>query len=183
MRIFYLLALLACIGFVSCTPVGGFSGSNVPGASAQGGVNGNGVFQSANGVGNNNQSGVSTTARPSASDLGNIQRAREAQVTSGGIGNPFNPEAGAFSNGSGGGNTTDDIGSLPPLPSLSTNYRYAIPVPGRKGWVYNPYTNTTVDARGVESGRLIYDETDPANRREDGTLKPIAEMPHKFRVP
>ncbi|MEM9079693.1 MAG: hypothetical protein AAGC74_03270 [Verrucomicrobiota bacterium] len=69
------------------------------------------------------------------------------------------------------------------LPSLETNYRYGMPVPGRTGWVYNPYTNRPVDARGVESGRLIYDETDPANRNADGSLKAVSEMPHKFRVP
>lgn len=66
---------------------------------------------------------------------------------------------------------------------MEIGYRYAMPVPGRPGWVYNPFTHTSVDARGVESGRLIYDETDPANRNPDGTLKPIEQMPHKFRVP
>lgn len=73
--------------------------------------------------------------------------------------------------------------NLPPLPPMNIDYRYAMPVPGREGWVYNPFTNRPVDVRGVESGRLIYDERDPANRNPDGTLLPIAEMPNKFRVP
>jgi len=177
MRFFYLLAAsLVCLGFVSCAPVGGYPESNGGGgASAQGG---GGVSSPGQGGGALSSSSV----RPTAGQLGDIQRAREAQVTSRGIGREAH-EAAAIAAGE--LTTTDDVSALPALPSLGggTNYRYAIPVPGRNGWVYNPYTNTTVDARGVESHRLIYDETDPANRNEDGTLKPVEEMPHKFYMP
>ena len=76
-----------------------------------------------------------------------------------------------------------EAGFMIALPPMNIDYPYAIPVPGRKGWVFNYYTNRPVDVRGVESGRLIYDERDPENRNPDGTLKPVAEMPNKFRVP
>lgn len=72
---------------------------------------------------------------------------------------------------------------LPPLPPVEPEYRYAIPVPGRPGWVYNPYTNRPLDVRGIASGRLIYDETDPENRNPDGTLKEVVEITRRFRVP
>ncbi|MDP0490504.1 MAG: hypothetical protein Q7Q71_05595 [Verrucomicrobiota bacterium JB023] len=72
---------------------------------------------------------------------------------------------------------------LPPLPSVKRQYPYAIPVPGRPGWVYNPETHQPVDVRGVEAGELVYDPRDPANRYPDGTLMPVDEMPNKFRVP
>lgn len=75
------------------------------------------------------------------------------------------------------------IQDLPPLPPVQPEYRYAIPVPGRPGWVYNPYTNRPLDVRGIASGRLIYDDTDPENRYEDGSLKPISEITRRFRVP
>ena len=62
-------------------------------------------------------------------------------------------------------------------------FPYGIPIPNRPGFVLSPYTNTAVNVRGVESGRLVFDERDPANRNEDGTRKNPDEMPHKFRVP
>lgn len=131
-------------------------------------------------------SSASTLARPTASELRQLRERREAQGQGQGA-VPYSAGAGAgripsASNGAGVGSSPDD-GALAPLPPVEIGYRYAMPVPGRSGWVYNPFTHTSVDARGVESGRLIYDETDPANRNPDGTLKPIDQMPHKFRVP
>ncbi|MBK1833627.1 hypothetical protein [Roseibacillus ishigakijimensis] len=102
-----------------------------------------------------------------------LQRRGPAGVGSGGSA-PGNPAAAG---------SEVSAADLPGLSSTQVDYRYAIPVPGREGHVLEPFNHRMVDVRGVESGRLVYDERDPANQRPDGSLLPVAEMPHKFRVP
>lgn len=51
-----------------------------------------------------------------------------------------------------------------------TTYPYASKVPGKQGFVFNPYTKNQVDVRGIPSGTLVRDPYD-----NDKT--------HKFRVP
>ena len=43
-------------------------------------------------------------------------------------------------------------------------------IPGKEGFVFNPYTNNPVDVRGIPSGTLVRDPQDP-------------NKDHKFRVP
>ena len=67
-----------------------------------------------------------------------------------------------------GGDTT-----LPkPLPATGNKpkYRTAVSIPGKAGYVYNPWTNKAVDVRGIPSGELV---RDPHDSNPD----------HKFRVP
>lgn len=60
----------------------------------------------------------------------------------------------------------------PPAPTSSKkNYPTAAAVPGRPGFVYNPYTHTMVNVTGIRSGQLCADPEDP-----DAAT-------HKFRVP
>ena len=58
---------------------------------------------------------------------------------------------------------------LEPTPQKPT-YRYAIQIPGKEGFVFNPFTNNPVDVRGIPSGTLVRDPQDP-------------NPDHKFRVP
>lgn len=51
-----------------------------------------------------------------------------------------------------------------------SNYRTAIAIPGKPGFVYNPWTNKAVDVRAIPSGQLIRDPND-------------GNPDHKFRVP
>ena len=73
--------------------------------------------------------------------------------------------------------TPSGTGSLPPTgtPPTSTvgkkNYPTAAAVPGRPGFVYNPYTHTMVNVTGIRSGQLCADPEDPDAAN------------HKFRVP
>lgn len=46
----------------------------------------------------------------------------------------------------------------------------AIAIPGKPGFVFNPYTNHPVDVRGIPSKTLVRDPQDP-------------DKSHKFRVP
>ena len=124
--------------------------------------------------------GTGSGEQATSGELRELREQREAQGSSERL---IHAGQGASGTSGSGGVEPFDEASLPPLPPLSIDYRYALPVPGRQGWVLNPFTNRPVDVRGVESGRLIYDERDPENRYEDGTLKPVAEMPNKFRVP
>ena len=73
--------------------------------------------------------------------------------------------------------TPSGTGSLPPtgLPPKTVtgkkNYPTAAAVPGRPGFVYNPYTHTMVNVTGIRSGQLCADPEDPDAAN------------HKFRVP
>ena len=51
-----------------------------------------------------------------------------------------------------------------------SDYRRAILIPGKEGFVFNPFTNNPVDVRGIPSGTLVRDPQD-------------SNAEHKFRVP
>jgi hypothetical protein len=55
-------------------------------------------------------------------------------------------------------------------PPPSTDYKLAVPVPGKPGYVFNPFTNNPVDVRGIPPGTLVRDPQDP-------------DRDHKFRIP
>ncbi len=55
-------------------------------------------------------------------------------------------------------------------PSTKPKYPTAAAVPGKPGFVFNPYTHNIVDVKGIGSGKLVRDPED-----NDPT--------HKFRVP
>ncbi len=55
-------------------------------------------------------------------------------------------------------------------PKPKTGYPFATPVPGKEGFVFNPYTNNRVDVRDIPRGTLVRDPHD-------------ADPSHKFRVP
>lgn len=44
------------------------------------------------------------------------------------------------------------------------NHPFAVGLPGKPGFVLNPYTNTVVDVRGLRAGTLVRDPDDKANR-------------------
>lgn len=51
-----------------------------------------------------------------------------------------------------------------------SKYRTAVAIPGKPGFVFNPWTNKAVDVRGVPGGMLVRDPND-------------GNPDHKFRVP
>ncbi len=170
----------ALLGAVSCSPVGG---PLARGAAPSGGAR---AVSQGGGGGAALAGTAGSNARLTSGELRQLREQREGVENERLIRSGSGGQTGGRWNGSTPGPNREapfDESNLPPLPPLRTDYQYALPVPGRNGWVYNPYTNRPVDVRGVESGRLIYDERDPENRNEDGTLKPVAEMPNKFRVP
>ncbi len=57
-----------------------------------------------------------------------------------------------------------------PAPPPQSKYPTAAAVPGKPGFVFNPYTHNIVDVKGIGSGRLCRDPEDP-------------DPNHKFRVP
>lgn len=57
-----------------------------------------------------------------------------------------------------------------PSPPPKKDYRSGVPIPGREGFVFNPFTNNPVDVRGIPPGTLVVDPQDP-------------NPDHKFRVP
>jgi len=64
--------------------------------------------------------------------------------------------------------TTPSI-SAPSLP-VKKSYPIAVPIPGKSGWVYNPYNNNPVMIQGIASGKTVRDPKDP-------------NTDHKFKVP
>lgn len=171
----HFLAVLLVIPMMSCTPVGGFPDNNVQNTSSATAPLARITFPDS-----------ATTSEPLTAEQQRELRERRAALGNRTVGN------GSQNNTS--GRVGPDLGNrvveraeeetnTRPLPPLDLNYRYAVPVPGRPGWVYNPWTNSPVNVSGAASGYLVYDEKDPANRNSDGTLKPVSEMPHKFRVP
>lgn len=60
-------------------------------------------------------------------------------------------------------------GSVAP-PPVGKNYPTASPVPGKPGFVFNPFTHNIVDVKGIPSGKLCRDPED-------------TDTTHKFRVP
>ena len=71
-------------------------------------------------------------------------------------------------------NTTVKKETYPTRPAIAPvakpNYPTATRVPGKEGFVFNPYTHNTVDVKGIASGKLVRDPED-------------ADTSHKFRVP
>jgi|TARA_B110000495_G_C22968868_1_gene568468 hypothetical protein len=67
--------------------------------------------------------------------------------------------------------TTDppDVLKKDPVKPKS-KYRTAVAIPGKPGFVFNPWTNKAVDVRGVPGGMLVRDPND-------------GNPDHKFRVP
>jgi hypothetical protein len=75
---------------------------------------------------------------------------------------------------------TPPVGGKPiPIPTPETNtqptptppeYRTAAAIPGKPGFLFNPWTNGEVDVRGVPPGSLVRDPKDP-------------NPDHKFRTP
>ena len=63
-------------------------------------------------------------------------------------------------------------GTNPTNPGTGEKPKYptAAAVPGKEGFVFNPYTHNIVDVKGIASGKLVRDPED-----NDPT--------HKFRVP
>lgn len=63
-------------------------------------------------------------------------------------------------------------GDLPARPDGASKPKYptAAVVPGKPGFVFNPYTHNIVDVKGIASGKLCRDPEDP-------------DPSHKFRVP
>lgn len=57
-----------------------------------------------------------------------------------------------------------------PVNPTPTTYQYASKVPGKAGYVFNPFTQNQVDVRGIPSGTLVRDPND-------------SNPAHKFRVP
>lgn len=55
-------------------------------------------------------------------------------------------------------------------PPPKKDYRVAVPIPGKEGFVFNPFTNDPVDVRAIPSLTLVRDPNDP-------------DPEHKFRVP
>lgn len=68
---------------------------------------------------------------------------------------------------SGNGN---DFPVQPPKPANKPKYPTASAVPGKEGFVFNPYTHNIVDVKGIASGKLVKDPED-------------SDPTHKFRVP
>lgn len=56
------------------------------------------------------------------------------------------------------------------VPAAPATYPYATKVPGKQGFVFNPYTKNQVDVRGIPQGTLVRDPYD-------------SDTTHKFRVP
>ena len=76
-------------------------------------------------------------------------------------------------NTGGSGPTVNDTTPPPPVNANNkkTNYRTARSIPGKPGYVFNPWTLEPVDVRGIPSGSLVQDPNDPNKAN------------HRFRVP
>ena len=68
------------------------------------------------------------------------------------------------------GPSNDSGDSNPPEPPKKKDYRVAVPIPGKEGFVFNPFTNDPVDVRAIPPGTLVRDPNDP-------------NPAHMFRVP
>jgi hypothetical protein len=55
-------------------------------------------------------------------------------------------------------------------PENDPNYPVAVAIPGKPGFVFNPYTNGVVDVRDIPSKALVKDPQDP-------------DKSHIFRLP
>ena len=68
------------------------------------------------------------------------------------------------------GNPSTDPQDPATNPPARKDYRGAVPIPGKEGFVFNPFTNDPVDVRAIPPGTLVRDPNDP-------------DPDHKFRVP
>lgn len=59
--------------------------------------------------------------------------------------------------------------NTPPAPPKKT-YPTAVPIPGKAGYVFNPYNNNAVYVQGIAAGKTVRDPEDP-------------NTDHKFIVP
>lgn len=66
---------------------------------------------------------------------------------------------------------SDQTPSVETNPNRKKTYQTARKIPGKSGYVFNPWTMEPVDVRGIPSGSLVQDPNDPN--------KSI----HRFRVP
>lgn len=73
-------------------------------------------------------------------------------------------------NNSGGGSTKPTPPKVTAPKPAGTSVRYAVKIPGKDGYVYNPWTNKAVDVRGLPKGTKVKDPNDP-------------NPDHHFRVP
>lgn len=64
----------------------------------------------------------------------------------------------------------DSSAAASPKPPSKPKYPTATAVPGKEGFVFNPYTQNIVDVKGIASGKLVKDPED-------------SDPTHKFRVP
>ena len=53
-----------------------------------------------------------------------------------------------------------------PKESVSNDYQFANPVPGKEGFVFSPYNKKVIDVRGLPSGTLVQDPTYPASEKK-----------------
>jgi len=61
--------------------------------------------------------------------------------------------------------TPVDTGSIVPKPTVKpVTYPYAVSVPNKPGFVFNPYTQSKVDVRGLPSGTLVTDPRDKTQK-------------------
>ena len=67
------------------------------------------------------------------------------------------------------GPSSEQGGGSANTPAPTQDYRVAVPVPGKPGFVFNPFTNAPVDVRGIPPGTLVRDPNDVPD--------------HHFRVP
>ena len=67
-------------------------------------------------------------------------------------------------------NGGDPTPTPPPDPGAKKDFPQGIQIPGKDGFVFNPYNNNPVDVRGIPPGTLVRDPQDP-------------NPDHKFRVP
>ena len=110
------------------------------------------------------QAAGSSTGAPETIDAAEQKRLNELRDDVAENADPSRNEDGGLSeleNGNGGG--TGTTGQRP-------SYRYALQIPGKEGFVFNPFTNNPVDVRGIPSGTLVRDPQD-------------SDPNHKFRVP
>ncbi|MDG1356778.1 MAG: hypothetical protein P8P36_01135 [Akkermansiaceae bacterium] len=88
----------------------------------------------------------------------------EQQAANGGFNGAGNQAA------EGGQWTEPNAANSAPVAATKSKYPTAAAVPGKPGFVFNPYTHNIVDVKGIGSGRLCRDPEDP-------------DPNHKFRVP
>lgn len=92
----------------------------------------------------------------------------EQQAANGGINGTANQYGSQQAEG--GQWTEPNANNSVPVPATKSKYPTAAAVPGKPGFVFNPYTHNIVDVKGIGSGRLCRDPEDP-------------DPNHKFRVP